>query len=147
VQRTLNGLTYLPYSVYLQFQQRPAARVIPVVNASGVAVAPSRASIADGSYELARPLLLFVRGRAERATGVDGFVGLVLTTAERRLADLDFLPLSRAETELAVFVLRGLDEAAPLDLSTQDVLSARGILLQQLPPHRREQARSKLESN
>jgi phosphate transport system substrate-binding protein len=146
VQRTLNGLTYLPYSVYLEFQQRPAARLIPIVNASGVAVAPSRVSIVDGSYELARPVLLVVRGRADRQAGVEGFVGLVLTTAERRLAQLDFLPLSRAETELAVFVLR-LDEAVPLDLSTQDALSARGILLQQLPTHRREQARLKLESN
>jgi phosphate transport system substrate-binding protein len=147
VQRTLNGLTYLPYSVYLQLHQRASVRMIPIVDASDVAVAPSRASIADGSYELARPLLLFVRRRADRAAVVDRFVALTLTTAERRLSHLNFLPLSRFETELAVMVLRNLGEAPPLDPSRQDARSAREILLQQLPPHRREQARLKLASN
>jgi phosphate transport system substrate-binding protein len=147
VQRSVNGLTYLPYPAYLEIQQRLSARVIPIVNDSDVAVAPSRVGIADGSYELARPLLLFVRRRADRAAAVDGFVVLALNTAERRLAQSDFLPLSRAETELAVSVLRGPGEAPPLDPSTPAARSAREILLQQLPPERREQARLKLESN
>jgi phosphate transport system substrate-binding protein len=147
VQRSLNGLAYVPYPTYLEAQQRASVRVIAIVNESGAAVAPSRASIADGSYELARPLLLFVRRRADRVAAAEDFIELALNSAERRLARSPFLSLSRAETRLAAIVLRGLGEMPPLEPSSMWVRSAREILLQQLPPDRREQARLKLDSN
>jgi ABC-type phosphate transport system substrate-binding protein len=150
VQRTVNGLTYLPYSEYLALQQRFPVRLIDIVLEGGAAVAPSRTSIGAGSYELARPLLLFVRRRQDSAAGLNAFVQLVLSTAERRLESSAFLPLSQAETKLAlnVLLLRGMEEGVPpLEPSALAVGAAREILLQQVPRERRARERSKLEGN
>jgi phosphate transport system substrate-binding protein len=147
VQRNTYALTYVPYPAYLEFQPRAALRLLEIAGEDGLAVAPSRASIADGSYQLARPLLVFLKRRIDHTNVADDFIAHVLTTASERLArEGEYLPLSKAETSLAISILRttGLP---PFEPPGAIPLTAREVLLQQLPADRRLQERMKLESN
>jgi phosphate transport system substrate-binding protein len=146
LQRSFNGLTYVPYPSYLEIQKMPAfpvPKLVRIVNADGLAVPPTREFIADGSYELARPLLMFVKRKARRTAGVDAFVQLALGTAEQRLARSVYLPLTQAETNLALRILSaGGLSALPIEDITP--FTAGEILLRQLPEGKREAARARL---
>jgi phosphate transport system substrate-binding protein len=148
LQRTVGGLTHVPFTDYLEFEPtlQPALKVVKVINDDGIAVVPTRSSIADGSYPLARPLLLFIKRRTRSAYVVEAFVKQALVTAERRLLRSSYLPLAAGETSLAI-ALTSRRGTAPFDLQGINPLSAREIILRQFPENEREARRSILLAN
>ena len=146
LQRSVNGVTYVPYPSYVATQKMvgmPIPKALGIFNANGVSVLPTRDAIADGSYDLARPLLMIIKRRARRDADTDTFARLALSTAEQRLARSVYLPLTPAETKLALRILHTM--ALPA-LSTEDIepVTAAEILLRQLPEEKREAARASL---
>jgi phosphate transport system substrate-binding protein len=107
VQRWFTGLTYLPFASYLKSDpQGMRARPLAIVNSRGVAVLPSKASIADGSYEpLSRLLLIYVKASSEDRWARE-FVQFFLSKADTLVASSRYLPLEPTEYRLADRVLR-----------------------------------------
>lgn len=146
LQRTLNGLTYLPFA-YHQYtdpedQQR---RPLPVLNPGGVAVLPSRQSIVDRSYvPLSRLLFAYVRTGHSKAADVGKLIRLFQSRADKLLEKSRYVPLEREEYALANdLVLNGSAVSLDDESATPQLVSE--ILLRQFSPRMQELERRQLE--
>lgn len=90
----VNALGYFGYAYYVANQG--ALRAVPVVNPdTGVAVAPSEATINDGTYApLSRPIFIYVNADAvRRRPEVAGFVRYYLTDGTPLVAEVGYVEL------------------------------------------------------
>jgi phosphate transport system substrate-binding protein len=146
VQRFISGLTYLPFASYLRSDSLDSLKLVQIVNSRGVAVTPSRASIADGSYEpLSRPLLAYVRSGISDYQAASQFVRFFLQTADTLVSNSRYLPLERSEYQLADKVLRKNLTAAIADTADTESITVRKLLLQYFSGPDRERERAELD--
>jgi serine/threonine-protein kinase len=101
-----DAIAYVPAGVVTD-----AVRVIPILDAHRVARSPTRSTIADGAYPLARPLLLFVRERPGPL--VAAFLELMASEAGR--AAIDGHGFVAAGSEQTPAWLASLGDAAAVD--------------------------------
>jgi phosphate transport system substrate-binding protein len=143
LQRSINSLTVLPFASYPDESSRgqPPLKALKIVNAEGIAVSPAAQSIRDGSYPLARLLFIYIDRRFDRSGATQAFVEHILITAERMLARTEYLPLLPAEYQLARRLLWRRPFAL-LDGESMQALTAREVLLRQVPEAYREKERS-----
>lgn len=86
------AMSYFGWAYYLENQE--LLRAVPIKQGDGAPVAPSRASILDGSYQpLSRPIFIYVN--AERASDpvIADFVDLYLDRAQAVVPEVGYVPL------------------------------------------------------
>ena len=147
VQRYISGLTYLPLASYLKSDARGALlRPLKITNSRGVAVLPSKESIADRSYEpLSRPLLMYVRYSTAKGRAAEDFVQFFLRQADSLVPSSRYLPLETLEYRLAEKVLRSGLTSTVFDTEAAAPLTVREILLRHFPEQQREQERARFD--
>ena len=88
VADTVNGISFLPYTVYLQHTDKLTALTIDQV-------APNQATVEEGVYLLARPLFVFsATSLIQQKPQVAAFLNLLLTHVDEDSQRLDFYPAS-----------------------------------------------------
>jgi phosphate transport system substrate-binding protein len=101
VESDQNALAYFGYAYYAPNAARMKA--LKVVNDKGVAVAPSAAAVLDGSYNpLSRPLFIYVSAESIKKPEVKEFVEFYLSKSADLVAEVKYVPLSKASYELAL---------------------------------------------
>ncbi len=69
-------------------------RAIPVINVAGVAVAPSAASVNNGTYTpFSRPLFIYVNRKSAEQPGVKGFVEFFLAEAPALVDEVGYVAI------------------------------------------------------
>lgn len=68
-------------------------KALKVVNAKGVAVGPSEASVLDGSYNpFSRPLFIYVNAQAAQRPEVKEFVEFYLSQGAQYIKEVKYVP-------------------------------------------------------
>lgn len=94
VANDVGALGFFGYAYYLHNEER--LRLVPVDGGPGP-VAPSPATIADGSYyPLTRPVFIYVSRRAADLPSVDAFVDSYLADGPGLIPEIGYVPLSEA---------------------------------------------------
>lgn len=95
VTRDANSLAYVPLAYYLGNRHR--FKAVPVVDAGGIAVAPTVENVAAGRYQpLSRPLFLYVSAQSLQREPVRGFVEYYLANGSRFAQLANYVPLAEA---------------------------------------------------
>jgi len=98
------SLGYFGYAYYAENQERLK---LLGVDAGGGCVRPSDATIEDGTYPLARPLLIYVRSDALARPEVQAFVRFYLTEAPQLVPSTGYHPLPAERYEAGLAMLPG----------------------------------------
>lgn len=89
-----NALGYFGMAYYLENSDKLKALAIDGGNGC---VAPTAATVADGSYQpLSRPLYVYVKNTAVARPEVYAFMRFMLTHAPTLVADVDYVPVAQA---------------------------------------------------
>lgn len=92
VSRDKHSLGYFGFAYYISNQDK--LRAVPIVNASGKAIAPGEASVKDGSYNpLSRPLFIYVNKKSLDKPEVRKFAEFFLTNGAELAAEVKYVPL------------------------------------------------------
>lgn len=94
-----SSLGYFGYAYYVENKDK--LKLVPVDGGKGP-VAPSEATVVDGTYEpLSRPLFIYVNAKAAARPEVQKFVGFYLTQASELVKSVGYVPLAAEVYELA----------------------------------------------
>jgi len=86
------GLAYFGYAYFAENTNR--LRAVPIVNADGKTVAPSEASVMDGSYNpLSRPIFIYVNAASLSKPEVRQFVEFFMQHAAKISKEVKYVPL------------------------------------------------------
>ena len=93
VAQDVNALGYFGYSYYAENQQR--LKALPIVEKAGKpAVAPSEATVIDGTYQpLARPIFIYVSIKSLAKPEVREFAEYYMKTAAKIAKEVKYVPL------------------------------------------------------
>jgi phosphate transport system substrate-binding protein len=92
VATDVNALGYFGYAYYEENAKR--LRAVPIVNAQGKAVLPSRKAVEDGSYNpLSRPIFIYVNSESLRRPEVREFVEFYQRQASKLIPPTGYIPL------------------------------------------------------
>ena len=93
VAQDVNALGYFGYSYYAENQQR--LKAVPIVEKAGKpAVAPSEATVIDGTYQpLARPIFIYVSIKSLAKPEVREFAEYYMKTAAKIAKEVKYVPL------------------------------------------------------
>jgi phosphate transport system substrate-binding protein len=92
VATDVNALGYFGYAYYEENTKR--LRAVPIVNAQGKAVLPSRKAVEDGSYNpLSRPIFIYVNSESLRRPEVREFVEFYQRQASKLIPPTGYIPL------------------------------------------------------
>ena len=92
VATDVNALGYFGYAYYEANAKR--LRAVPIVNAQGKAVLPSRKTVEDGSYNpLSRPIFIYVNSESLRRPEVREFVEFYQRQASKLIPPTGYIPL------------------------------------------------------
>jgi phosphate transport system substrate-binding protein len=101
VENNRNALGYFGFAYHSSHAQR--MRAVPIETGSGAAVAPSVATVLDGSYQpLSRPLFIYVNEASAQRPEVRAFVEFYLTQGAALAQEVGFIALPREAGELAL---------------------------------------------
>ncbi len=133
VESDVNALAYFGYAYYAA--QKGKMKALKVVNASGVAVAPSEAAVLDGSYNpFSRPLFIYVNAQAAQRPEVKEFVEFYLGQGAQYVKEVKYVPFvaSAYQTALQHFRSNKLGTVfagqPQVGLKVEDLLSREGKL-------------------
>ena len=100
-----NALGYFGYAYYSQNTDK--LKLVEVDNGGGC-VAPSLATIADGSYSpLSRPLFIYVnKERVQQRAELSAFVEFYMENGAQLTAEIGYVPLSSQDYQNNLAVLR-----------------------------------------
>jgi len=100
VARDVNALGYFGYAYYAENQGK--LKAMPIVNKDGKAVAPSEASVIDGSYNpLSRPIFIYVSATAYQRPEVKEFVAFYLKEGAALAKEVKYVPLPASAYQTA----------------------------------------------
>ncbi len=93
VSQDVNAIGYFGYAYYAENQAR--LKSVPIVEKAGKpAVAPSEASVLDGSYQpLARPIFIYVNAKSLAKPEVREFAEYYMKTAAKIAKEVKYVPL------------------------------------------------------
>jgi len=92
VATDVGALGYFGYAYYEENTKR--LRAVPIVNAQGKAVSPSRKTVEDGSYNpLSRPIFIYVNSESLRRPEVREFVEFYQRQASKLIPPTGYIPL------------------------------------------------------
>jgi phosphate transport system substrate-binding protein len=92
VATDVGALGYFGYAYYEENAKR--LRAVPIVNAQGKAVLPSRKTVEDGSYNpLSRPIFIYVNSESLRRPEVREFVEFYQRQASKLIPPTGYIPL------------------------------------------------------
>jgi phosphate transport system substrate-binding protein len=92
VATDVGALGYFGYAYYEANAKR--LRAVPIVNAQGKAVLPSRKAVEDGSYNpLSRPIFIYVNSESLRRPEVREFVEFYQRQASKLIPPTGYIPL------------------------------------------------------
>ncbi len=74
-------------------ENKDKLRAVPVVGESGESIAPSAVTVNDGTYPLARPLLIYVNAAAAEKPEVAAFVDFYLSKSEVLVPEVGYVSL------------------------------------------------------
>jgi phosphate transport system substrate-binding protein len=101
VEADVNALGYFGFAYYAANPGKMKA--LKVVNASGVAVGPSEASVLDGSYNpFSRPLFIYVNAEAGKKPEVKAFVEFYLEHGPEFIKEVKYVPFVDAAYKTAL---------------------------------------------
>ena len=133
VEADVNSLAYFGYAYYAA--QQGKMKALKVVNASGIAVAPSEAAVLDGSYNpFSRPLFIYVNAQAAQRPEVKEFVEFYLGQGAQYIKEVKYVPFvaSAYHTALQHFHSNKLGTVfggePQVGLKVEDLLSREGKL-------------------
>ncbi len=88
-----NALGYFGYAYYSRNKDK--LRSVPIVNLQGQAVAPSEATVIDGSYNpLSRPVFIYISTKSlNEKPQVRAFVEFLLTAGPKLVREVQYIPL------------------------------------------------------
>jgi len=104
VENNKNALGYFGFAYYIGHKER--MRVIPIESNDGTQVAPSNATVIDGTYQpLSRPLFIYVSDKSAQRPEVRRFIEYYLTEGPALAAEVGFveMPEHAAKTALRHF--------------------------------------------
>lgn len=89
-----NSLGYFGFAYYMRNKSK--LKVIPIINKTGKAVAPTHDSILTGDYSpLSRPLYIYVSDKATRRPEVRAFIDFYLTKAAELMESVGYVKLPK----------------------------------------------------
>jgi phosphate transport system substrate-binding protein len=93
VSQDVNALGYFGYAYYAENQAR--LKAVPIVEKAGKpAVAPSEATVLDGTYQpLARPIFIYVNAKALDKPEVKEFVDYYMKQSSKIAKEVKYVPL------------------------------------------------------
>ena len=93
VSRDVNALGYFGYAYYAENSDK--LKAVPIVDKAGKpAVAPSEATVIDGSYQpLSRPIFIYVNAKSLSKPEVRDFAQFYLTNASKLAKEVKYVPL------------------------------------------------------
>lgn len=95
-----NAIGYFGYGVFLENQD--ALRTVAITDESGMAVAPTGETVADGSYPLARPLYIYSsQNILQTKPNVAAFVSYYLQNADEFVAEAGYFPAPPSDLDAA----------------------------------------------
>ena len=95
------AIGYFGYAYYIGNKER--VRAVPIQNHEGKAVAPSVATVINGSYEpLSRPLFIYVRDTAAQRPEVREFIQFYLGEGAELAREVGYVPLPQQAYQLAL---------------------------------------------
>ena len=101
VSQDVNAIGYFGYAYYAENQQRLKAVAI-VEKAGKPAVAPSEATVLDGTYQpLSRPIFIYVKAKSLERQEVKDFVDFYLKNAAKLAKEVKYIALPKKAYELA----------------------------------------------
>ena len=100
VSRDVNAIGYFGYAYYAENQAR--LKGVPIVNPkTGKAVAPSAATVEDGSYvPLSRPIFVYVNAKSLGKPEVKEFIDYYRKNGEKLIREVKYVPLPKSAYEL-----------------------------------------------
>jgi phosphate transport system substrate-binding protein len=100
VSRDVNAIGYFGYAYYAENQAR--LKGVPIVNPkTGKAVAPSAATVEDGSYvPLSRPIFVYVNAKSLGKPEVKEFIDYYMKNGEKLIREVKYVPLPKSAYEL-----------------------------------------------
>ena len=101
IEADVNGLAYFGYAYYAA--QQGKMKALKVVNAKGVAVGPSEATVLDGSYNpFSRPLFIYVNAQSAQRPEVKEFVEFYLGRGAQYIKEVKYVPFVPAAYQAAL---------------------------------------------
>ena len=101
VEHIKNALGYFGFAHYISHAQR--MRAIPIERNGGASVAPSVATVIDGSYQpLSRPLFVYVSATAAKRPEIRRFIEFYLTEGPALAQEVGFIALPAQATAIAL---------------------------------------------
>jgi len=101
VEADVNSLAYFGYAYYAA--QPGKMKALRVVNSKGVAVAPSEATVLDGSYNpFSRPLFIYVNAQSAQRPEVREFVEFYLGRGAEYIREVKYVPFAAAAYQQAL---------------------------------------------
>ena len=99
VSRDVNAIGYFGYAYYAENQAR--LKGVPIVNPkSGKAIAPSAATVENGTYvPLSRPIFVYVNTKSLAKPEVKEFVDYYMKNGEKLIREVKYVPLPKAAYE------------------------------------------------
>ena len=106
VQRDIAAIGYFGYAYYAENKDK--LKAVPIVaKEGGVAVAPSEASVLDGSYQpLSRPIFIYVHQGGYQRPEVREFVEYYLKNGAKLAKEVKYIPLPALAYTMSVEHLR-----------------------------------------
>ena len=100
VQYAPDAIAYLRYA---DFEANDGKlQSVPIVNAQGAAVPATRASIEDATYELSRPIFLYVNANSADSKEVEAFIEFYLQRGAGAIQEAKFTPLAARASKKAL---------------------------------------------
>jgi phosphate transport system substrate-binding protein len=101
VERNKNALGYFGFAYYIAHKER--MRAAPVETEGGGSVAPSAATVTDGTYQpLSRPLFIYVNAAAAKRPEIRKFIEFYLTEGPELAEEVGFVPLPDQASQAAL---------------------------------------------
>lgn len=101
VEHNKYALGYFGYAHYASHKQR--MRAIPIERDDGALVAPSNATVTDGSYQpLSRPLFIYVSDQSAQRPEVRKFIEFYLTEGPALAEEVGFVSLPEHATRMSL---------------------------------------------
>ena len=101
IEADVNGLAYFGYAYYAA--QQGKMKALKVVNAKGVAVGPSEATVLAGSYNpFSRPLFIYVNAQSAQRPEVREFVEFYLGRGAQYIKEVKYVPFVPAAYQTAL---------------------------------------------
>jgi len=101
IESDSSGLAYFGYAYYAA--QQGKMKALKIVNAKGIAVGPSEATVLDGSYNpFSRPLFIYVNAQAAQRPEVKEFVEFYLGQGAQYIKEVKYVPFVASAYQTAL---------------------------------------------